>query len=279
MKTQLLLESEIDKWERNDAGFKRVPAVDKCFAILDLITASRQPLGVSEISKRLCLNKSTVFNIVRTLAALEVLEHGPNSKLGVGTRLYVLGQAAGSKAELVRTVRPYLKTISLESMLSAFLVMRWGMYAVIVDKVEASNYVKVSYEIGTRLPLLVGATGKALLCQLSDADLDNILSENEPLRLIPHARKDRVSLRNAVKSVREDGFAADMGEHIDGVITLAVPINTHRADLQAAISAVGFKWQSKDGRMFSVSELLKQIANELDCRFTTAWKRVGIDRH
>ena len=199
--------------------------------------------------------------------------------MGVGTRLYVLGQAAGSKAEVVNTVRPYLKAISVESMLSSFLVMRWGMYAVIVEKVEATTYLRVSYEIGTRLPLLVGATGKALLCQLSDADLDSILSENEPLRLIPHARKDRSSLKDAVMSVREDGFATDTGEHIEDLVTLAVPINTHRPDLQAAISAVGFKWQSSDGRMFSVSKLLKEVSNELDCRFSTIWRRGGMDRH
>ena len=273
MKTQLLLGRETDDWERHDLGSKRVPAVDKCFAILDSIIASREPLGVSEISRRLGLNKSTVFNIVRTLVDLEVLEHRPHSKLGIGTRLYVLGQAAGSKAELVRTVHSYLKTISFESMLSSFLVIRWGMYAVIVDKAQAATYVKVSYEIGTRLPLLVGATGRALLCQLSDEELEDIVRENEPLRLIPHARKDRISLRDAVMRVREEGFAADMGEHVDGVITLAVPINTHRADLQAAISAVGFKWQSRDGRMFLVSKLLKQIAEELDYRFSRVWTR------
>ena len=54
---------------------KRVPAIDKCFAILDLLARSKEPLGISEISQRLGLNKSTVFSIGHTLVDLNVLEN------------------------------------------------------------------------------------------------------------------------------------------------------------------------------------------------------------
>ena len=268
MNTELLSGSEIQRWERNDTKFKRVPALDKCFAILDLIIGSRQPLGISEISRGLHLNKSTIFNIVRTLADLEVLERRPDSKLAVGTRFYVLAKAAGNKAELVRTVHPYLNAISRESLLSSFLVTRWGMHAMIIDKVEASADIKVSYEMGIRLPLLVGAAGKALLSQLSDAELDDIIYGSEPLGVAPDAFEDKAGFMNAIKVVREEGIVADMEEHVKGVISLATPINTHREDLQAAILAVGLKHQWQDGRMFSVLKLLKETAAELECRFS-----------
>lgn len=100
---------------------------------------------------------------------MEILEHRPDGKLIFGTRLYILGKASGSKAELVSTVRPYLEEISGTSVFSSFLSVRSGLEAVIVDKVDAGADIKVSCEIGMRLPLLVGAAGKALLCQLSDA--------------------------------------------------------------------------------------------------------------
>ena len=51
-------------------AFKRVPAVDKCFAILELLAQSKEPMGISGISGKLDLNKSTVFNIVHTLTDL-----------------------------------------------------------------------------------------------------------------------------------------------------------------------------------------------------------------
>lgn len=269
MKRQLSSRSEADHWEHGGLEFQRVSTLDKCFAILDLIIGAEEPLGISEISRRLRLNKSTVFNIVHTLADLEVLEHRPKSKLALGTRLYVLGKAAGSKAELVRTVHPYLRALSFESKLSTLLAVRWGMSAVVVDKVEAAADVRVSYEIGSRLPLLKGAVGKALLCQLTDAELDNVLRGNKLPRRTPDAYDDKAALREALTSVRKEGLAADTEEQVKGVITLAAPIDAHRTNLQAAIVAVGLKWQWRGGRILSVAKLLKQIATELDCRFST----------
>ena len=47
-----------------------------------------------------------------------------------------------------------------------------------IDKCFSIYDIKISSEIGMRLPLLAGAGGKALLCQLSDEQIDHIVSEN-----------------------------------------------------------------------------------------------------
>ncbi|NIR13947.1 MAG: helix-turn-helix domain-containing protein, partial [Desulfobacterales bacterium] len=44
-------------------SFKRVPAIDKCFSILELLARSKEAMGISRIAGTLDLNKSTVFNI------------------------------------------------------------------------------------------------------------------------------------------------------------------------------------------------------------------------
>jgi len=252
---------------RRNSSFKRVPAVDKCFAILDFITSSRQPIGITEISNQLHLSKSTVFSIVLTLADLNVLEHRADTKLTVGTRLYILGKAAGEKAELIRTVHPYLKDLSQESMISSFLAVRWGTHAVIVDKVEAEADVKLSYEIGTRLPLLEGAPGKALLCRIPDEEFGSLLNREGFPTVASNNSPDVIRLKKLVAIVREDGIVYDMEEHIKGVIAVAAPIVTHRADIQAAIFVAGLKNQWREGRIFSVAGHLKEIADGLVCRF------------
>ncbi|MFH1115999.1 MAG: IclR family transcriptional regulator [Pseudomonadota bacterium] len=269
LKAQLISRSREDRFQPGDSELKRVPAVDKCFAILDLIAGSGKPLGVSEMSRRLCLNKSTVFYIVRTLADLEILEYRPDGKLAVGTRLYVLGKTAGSKTDLVRTVHPYLRAICRESRIASFLVVRSGMDAVIVDKSAASAYVHVSYEIGSRLPLVVGAAGIALLCRLSHGELDSILQEKGALDLVCSVYRDEARFREEILKVRATGIAVDIEEHVKGVIGLAVPINTHREDLQAAVLAVGLERQLRDGRVLSVSKQIMDISAKLDRRFSS----------
>lgn len=250
---------------------KRVPAIDKCFAMLELFSRVKKPLGVSEISKALNFNKSTVFNIVHTLDALGVLEKSRNGQFVFGTRLYILGKAAGSGSELINTVHSYLEEINQKTKLSAFLGIRAGIRAVIIDKVDTAFDIKIYSEIGMRMPLLAGAGGKALLSQLADSELDDILSKNKLKNFTPNSCKNKKKFKEIVKRVRYDGVAVDLEEYIEGVRAIAVPLIINRSGVQAAIWTVGLKRQIKDSVISKYSEYLKQIAKKIETRLTSGW--------
>ena len=248
--------------------FKRVPAVEKCFRILNLLTESGKPLGISQISKALLYNKSTVFNTVYTLCELKILEAQGENKFWFGTELYLLGRAAGKGSELIQTVHPYLEKINKETKLSAFLGIRSGLRAVLLDKMDDAFDIKMSSEVGMRLPLLAGAGGKALLSQLPDAEIDRILSENELRKLTPRTCVDKTAYRQSIMKVREEGIALDRGEYIEGIIAFAVPLKTNKRGLEAAIWAVGLRRQVKEEMVPKFSGLLQEIAAEINLRFS-----------
>ncbi len=251
------------------SGFNRVPAVDKCFAMLKLFAHSKKPLGVSDISKALNFNKSTVFNIVHTLDDLGVLEKVAEGKFQFGTRLYILGRAAGRGSELISTVHPYLEEINHHTKLSAFLGIRSGQTAVIIDKADAAFNIKIHSEIGMKIPLLAGAGGRAFLAQLSDAEVDEILSTTELKRFTPNACVDKKQYKEMVKQVRTDGISVDMEEYIEGIRAFAVPLKINRADTQAALWVVGLKRQISGETISRHSTYLKKIAKEIELRFSS----------
>jgi IclR family KDG regulon transcriptional repressor len=254
-------------YSRKKPEFKRVPALDKCFALLDLVARSNQSLGISEISRKLSMNRSTVFNIVYTLEDLDVLEYGQDGKFNLGMYLYRLGNDAGRRSDLIRTVRPYLNEIAMNTGFSAFLGIRAGLKAVIVDKVDAAVDIKVSSEVGMRVPLLAGAGGKAMLSQIPDSHIDRILAHQKLKKYTPLTCVDKDEYREAILKVRDEGIALDKEEYIEGIIAAAVPIRTHRQDLQAAIWVVGLKSHQSPEKIASVAERLKRIASDLDIRF------------
>jgi IclR family KDG regulon transcriptional repressor len=247
--------------------FKNVPAIEKCFSILQHFAKSKQELGISEISKQLALNKSTVFNIIYTLKNLEILEQYPDGKFHFGTLLYLLGNANGKKSELIQTVHPYLSQINHQTKLSAFLGIRSGQQAVIVDKVDTAHDIKISAEIGMRLPLLAGAGGKALLSQLSSREVDQILGENTLKKFTAKTCIDKKKFKKEVLNIRKEVIAFDDEEYIDGVVAFAVPLKTNRPDLQAAIWTVGLKQQVRPESIFKISSFLKKIADDINHRF------------
>ncbi len=248
--------------------FNRVPAIDKCFTILGFLVRSKKPMGISGISKALKYNKSTVFNIVYTLNDLGILEYGRNNKFRLGTQLYALGKAASRGSELISTIHPYLEEINQRTKLSAFLGIRSGLRAIIVDKVDSAFDIKISSEIGMKLPLLAGAGGKAFLSQLSDAEIDKILSQNKLKKFTRFSCVNKEKYKKMIERTREDGIAFDREEYIEGICAFAVSLNINRPDFQAAIWAVGLKKQVTDEVIPRYSEFLKEIAKKIEIRFS-----------
>lgn len=246
--------------------FKRVPAIDKCVEILELLAHLKKPLGVSEISRILHLNKSTVFNIVYTLDDLGILEKAADGKFQFGTRLYVLGRTAGKASALIGAVHPYLEEINQKTKLSAFLGLRSGLRTVIIDKADSAFDIKIHSEIGMRIPLLAGAAGKVLLAQLSDAEVDETLAKNELVKFTPNTCVNIRKYKKLVEKARQDGFAVDMEEYIEGIRAIGIPINANQTRTQIALWVIGLKRQITEASIPQTIKYLKAICQEIELR-------------
>jgi IclR family KDG regulon transcriptional repressor len=247
-------------------AFKRVPAVDKCFAILELLAQSKEPMGISSISGKLDLNKSTVFNIVHTLLDLKVLENHSDGRFVFGTRFYMLGSMAGKRSDLIQTAHPFLEAINKKTKLSAFLGLRSDRQVILIDKVDSANGIKLSSEIGMQMPVLAGAGIKALLSQLSDNEIDEILARSELKRYTPYSIIDKTIYKEEILRVRKQGIAYDREEYIEGMVAFAIPIKATSRDLLAAIWAVGLTRQVPKASVPAITKLLKEISEELKYR-------------
>jgi DNA-binding IclR family transcriptional regulator len=205
-------------------GSKRVPAVEKCFSILQLLAQSKDPLGISDIAKALAYHRSTVFHIAHTLVDLGILEKRDHNKYHFGTQFYVLSRAAMRRSDLINAIHPYLEEVNRKTRLMAILGIRSGLRAIILDKVDSTFDIKVMSEVGMRIPLLAGAAGKALLSQLPDAEIDAILSKNKLKQSTPHSCTNTRAYKAMIQEAREQGIAFDMEEYIEGIRAFAVPL-------------------------------------------------------
>jgi len=246
--------------------FRRVPAIDKCFAILDVLSQSKAPMGISEISRELEMNKSSVFNAVHTLRDLHILENQPDGKFVFGTRLYILGNMAGKRSDLIQTARPYLQAINEKSELSAFLGLRSDRQAILIDKADSAYGIKLSAEIGMQMPVLAGAGIKAMLSQLPDEEIDEILARTELKSYTPHSITDKAVYKKEILAVRRQGIAYDKEEYIEGMVAFAAPIKAYGRNVQAAIWAVGLARQVSDPIVPELTALLKGMSEEINCR-------------
>jgi DNA-binding IclR family transcriptional regulator len=134
-----------------------VPAVHRSFQILDLLSRSPSPLGVSEVARRLPLAKSTAHGLLRSLAEVGAVEEVERRyRLGPTVeRLAAIGQ-------LRRRWRPVLERLAREVGETAFLGQARGPRVAIVDEVLGSDGPVISAPIGSFVPASAGAIAKVL---------------------------------------------------------------------------------------------------------------------
>jgi IclR family KDG regulon transcriptional repressor len=249
------------------AEYKPVPAIEKCFKVLALFAGAKKPLNISEISRSLDYHKSTVFHIVYTLSGLGILENGSENRFRLGRQLYVLGKAAGKESELIHTVRPYLERIAEETKLTSFLGVLSTNRVVIVDKVDSPYGIRVSSEIGLSIPLLAGAVGKVFLSQMSEPEVDSILSREKLKKYTPFSCTDVEEYKKILHEVRECGLAVDREEYIEGIRAMAAPIKVGEHRLFASMWFVGLSIQLKEEVLPRFSIILNDAVKEITAHF------------
>ena len=250
----------------NLKAFKRVPAIDKCFAVLDLLLQSTESMGISDISGKLGLNKSSVFYITHTLKDLNVLKAQSDGKLDFGTHFYVLASKAGKRSTLIQIAHPHLEQINEKTNLSVFLGLRSDSRAILVDRIDSAHGLKVASDIGMQMPTLAGAGIKAMLSQLPDEAIDEILSRTELKKYTPFSIVNKKAYKKEVREVRKTGIAYDLGEYIEGAVGFAVPLKAYGENVQAAIWAAGLKSQVSESSLPVLKDLLLSISEEINHR-------------
>ncbi len=133
-------------------------------------------------------------------------------------------------AELVALSREIEETATL-SVLS-------GDARMYVDQVTPRREIVMSVPLGLLFPLHAGASSKAMLAFLPEADVDRALRAPLPA-LTGSTLTDARVLREELLEVRAQGFATSAGERQAGAASVAAPIFDHRGRPVAAISICG----------------------------------------
>ncbi len=240
------------------------PSVKKAFQILQTIADSPAELGVSELSKRLKIGKSTVHGITSALEELRVLVREPvHKKYNVGYTLLELGRKAYGRMELRDIARIPMERLMERVGETVFVGVMNGDHVTILDVVESHNEMKITSPPGTRLPILAGAIGKIFLSQLEERKAKEIVEKMGLKRYTVKSVVDPKKLLKEVEEVKRKSYAIDDEEYIPGVRAIAAPIQT--ASLPpAAIWVVGFTSGLNDQKMGRVILEIQKTAQEIN---------------
>lgn len=222
------------------AGAK-VPAVLKAFKLLEIVSQSEKPLGVSELARRLDLGKSTVHGLVTTLESLGVLQATDGSRRYVlGPRLSALSLRSGMSPDLRASARPALERLASTTEQTSFLGVPADSHVTILDIVHGRPTLSISAPVGSSVPLLAGAVGKALLASWDPERRRQFLHDTSLPAFTPASLTTPEAYESAVAETAARGAAIDVDEYIEGVRAAAAPIVGSGSKLVAILWVAGF---------------------------------------
>jgi len=208
--------------------------------LLKVFRSREVSIGVSELSRRLGLGKSTVHRLLTTLAAEGLIEQDPsNGEYRLGLVVFELGEAVRVHLDLHAAAGPVLAALREQTGESSQVGVLDGFEVVYVDRLESSQTLRLFTETGRRVPLHCTSSGKVLLAHLDDDHLDELLAVMPLPALTPHTITDPQAMRTELTRVRRRGWAEAVNEREIGVASVAAAIRDvdHRVVASISIGA------------------------------------------
>lgn len=243
--------------------------VDKAIAILQQFTLDEPQLGVSDLSRRLGLTRSTVHRLLASLREGGLIEQNPSThKYRLGRAAVELGYTAIYSDPLLVTALPYLYFLSEQVGETVYLGERRGHeVATVLHILSPSSREQMQWY--NRLPLHSTSTGKVLLAYSEESELAAVLERGLP-RHTEHTVTDPTALREELLRVREQGFATDFGEYKLGANAIAVPVADREGAVLLALAILGPAYTLTREKAMESLERLKAISREITIRLAEA---------
>jgi DNA-binding IclR family transcriptional regulator len=244
-----------------------VPAIKRCFDLIDLLAEKDKGLTVTELHRALRLPLSSTAAILYTLQNLGYIEkHETSSRYTLGTKIYSYSQRKNEQEDIAGRCHTLLEELVAESGLTGHIaVMREGetMY---IDRVPSSGLIQFSSYVGMRWPLHASGVGKALLAFLSEEALAQMLRYLPLTKMTQYTITVRQQLEKQLREFRRAGYAWEISEGEPGIACVAAPIFGNTGTAVAAVSVTGTTYQIDDNRISSLGLLVKKFANLMSAR-------------
>lgn len=245
-----------------------IRSLDAALNVLSVVASRSGPVSLSEIARESQMPPSKVH---RYLASFQhaglISQERRSSKYDLGPNAMQLGLAAIGRHDFVNHTADGLPSLCAETGLTVLLSV-WGSHGATVVRWErGASPAVTSMGLGTTLPLLNSATGRAFLAwaplapikQLRDTELRR--AARNP-RLIVDIEATARGVSQLIKDTRARGYASVEGRFILGLVAAAAPILDWQYEAQAVVTLISTDPKDIDPQSVSVKRLLSFCAEK-----------------
>jgi len=249
--------------EANNGRVAGTQAISRAFALLNVFRDEGGDLGVVHLADRLGLTLSTAHRIARALVAEGYLAQDEGrERYRLGPQSLLLGQAA-QRAMGIEIARPVMQRLADSTGESVNLGLLDNDHAIVIQRIESSQPLRFSMEVGTRIELHATSMGKSLLAFNEElrGHIDNL--GDTLVQLTHKTHPTSASLRKDLAQIRRRGWSTDDEESMLGVRCVAAPVLDSAGQARAAVAVQAPAVRMPDKRFGQLGPEVRGAADEL----------------
>ncbi|MEW6082330.1 MAG: IclR family transcriptional regulator [Bacillota bacterium] len=233
----------------------RVQSVDRALMLMEALASEGRPMGLVELAQAVGLETTTVHRLLHTLIERGfVRQDSERGKYELGLKAFHVGNAVTYIAQLRKILRPYLERLVQDTGETSNLAVSDGWDGIYIEQIPGSQFLRMSTEVGRRVPLHSTAVGKALMAWLPQEEIEAFIKSNGLRRLTPNTIVEPAVFKAELERVRAQGYTLDLEEFELGANCIGAPVFGKRGSVVAAVSVSGptVRFRSEDMERFKV---------------------------
>ncbi len=248
-----------------------VQSVDRAALLLaELAGADQSGRSLGDLAGALGVARSTAHALLGTLEFHGLVAKIKGPRFVLGTGLVRLGDLAARQLPLADLARPALVALVAETGMTARFAVSDDDVPVFAAKVDGGGPVRFQTPLGSREMAHSTATGKVFLADLPESRVRRVVDRTGMPARARSTITDYESLAKELERVREQGFAVDDEEDLDGVICVAAGVRDQAGTLIGALSVTDLKLGRARSRLDEYGLVLCRHARELADRLGPA---------
>ncbi|MDH5747823.1 MAG: IclR family transcriptional regulator [Rhodospirillales bacterium] len=245
---------------------KPVRSVERAVSILFLVAQSNAPLGLSEISRSIGLDKATSLRLLNTLGDAKLVQQDPISRRYIPgsniSRLY-----SSWRSDIRNISRPHLESLLRDAQETVCIHAPRGLERVCIEALTPTHELCIVTTIGSAVPIYAGASGRVLMAFMPEADRERILTQTELRACTPKSVIDPDIYRRELDEVRNRGYAGTIGDVTLNTAALAAPILNGDGQIVATVTLRGPEIRMSVEKMEEIAPRVVQAAADISEEF------------
>ncbi|MBC5688942.1 IclR family transcriptional regulator [Mediterraneibacter sp. NSJ-55] len=212
-----------------------IKSLQKALDIVESFTVENPELTLTDLQRMLDLDKTNIYRIIVNLEERGILQRNPkNGKLRLGSIMLYYARICMSGMDIDALALPYMNKLAQVTGETVIINAIQADSGICIARVNSSNPVKITADLGNRVPLLRGASSKILAAYLPKEYLRRVYEqEKEELKV------SYDEILRQMKEIRTNGYAVSLAELDPQTAGVSFPIFDMNNEVIAGLSIIG----------------------------------------